>query len=569
MPQDAFTLKFLCEELSGLFKGGKVNRIIQPSNDEIVMTVYTGKRTEKLLIDVNPASPRIGVTLEEKDSPLTAPNFCMLMRKHLLSSTVLGVELVGFDRIVKIDFLSSGEFFDAVKKTLYVELMGRYSNVILTEDGKVLGGNRGINMFDNGVRPLIVNKPYVFPPVGNKKTPSDLDLLTTFSNCDKSDLVNVICANVQGLATSTAKEIVFTFIEKFGSLETNNFPQEFFDHLNSYIYQTKSNPCVIFSSGEVTDVCVYPYDVLGGEFEYFEKLYLAEEYYFTERQKIKQYKTKRERLISVISAAIKKVKKRLTAITAKERDAESAEENRIKGELLLANIYRFKGGEKECELDNYYDGSKVKITLDERLSPAKNAENYYKKYNKQKRTLTALKPQREQAETELKYFTSILDEIELAETILDLTMVQKELESVGLLVEKRVTTKKRKEDESFCRVYSVSGFIVRAGRNNAENDKLTFTAKQDDIWVHAKDYHSSHVLVESNGKEVPESVITIAAEISAYYSKGRCGGKTEVVYTKRKNVKKPPRSKPGFCIYENFKSVMVEPQKHQELLKDV
>jgi predicted ribosome quality control (RQC) complex YloA/Tae2 family protein len=148
-------------------------------------------------------------------------------------------------------------------------------------------------------------------------------------------------------------------------------------------------------------------------------------------------------------------------------------------------------------------------------------------------------------------------------------MVQRELESAGLLVEKRVTTKKRKEDESFCRVYEVDGFTVRAGRNNAENDKLTFTAKQDDIWVHAKDYHSSHVLIESNGKEVPESVITVAAEISAYYSKGRCGGKTEVVYTKKKNVKKPPRSKPGFCIYENFKSVMVEPQKHQELLKDV
>ena len=180
MPQDAFTLRYLCTELNSVFLNGKVNRIIQPSNDDLILTVYTGKRTEKLLLSVNPASPRIGVINEESESPLTAPNFCMLMRKHLLSATITSIELVGFDRIVKIDFLSSAEFFDAKIKTVYVELMGRYSNIILTEDGKILGGNRGINMFDNGVRPLIVGMPYVFPPVGDKKLPADKELIKHF-----------------------------------------------------------------------------------------------------------------------------------------------------------------------------------------------------------------------------------------------------------------------------------------------------------------------------------------------------------------------------------------------------
>ena len=165
MPQDAFTLKYLCQELNALFSGGKVNKITEPTNDELVFTIYTGKRTEKLLLDVNPSCPRIGVINQEKESPLTAPNFCMLMRKHLLSATLDSIELIGFDRIVKIEFTASAEFFDAVKKTVFVELMGRYSNIILTENGKILGGNRGINMFDNGVRPLIVGYPYVFPPV--------------------------------------------------------------------------------------------------------------------------------------------------------------------------------------------------------------------------------------------------------------------------------------------------------------------------------------------------------------------------------------------------------------------
>ena len=189
MPQDAFTLRYLCQELDKLFTGGKINRIIQPSNDEVVFTVYTGGRTQKLLLDVNPASPRIAVIERDKESPLTAPNFCMLLRKHLLSSTITGINLIGFDRIVRIDFLTSDEFKDSAKKTLYVELMGRYSNVILTEDGKILGGNRGINMFDNGVRPLIVGHPYVFPPVGDKKLPTDTALIEIFDNCESRAFV--------------------------------------------------------------------------------------------------------------------------------------------------------------------------------------------------------------------------------------------------------------------------------------------------------------------------------------------------------------------------------------------
>jgi predicted ribosome quality control (RQC) complex YloA/Tae2 family protein len=208
MPQDAYTLRYLCEELNSIFSGGKINRIVQPNNDELVLTVYTGKRTEKLLLSVNPASPRIGVIHEEKESPLTAPNFCMLMRKHLLSATIDKISLVGFDRIVCIDLTASAEFFDAVKKQVYVELMGRYSNIILTGNGKVLGGNRGINMFDDGVRPLIVSHPYVFPPVNDKKLPTDQTLIEYFSAYEGKNLAEYLCAGIQGLAVSTANDIV-------------------------------------------------------------------------------------------------------------------------------------------------------------------------------------------------------------------------------------------------------------------------------------------------------------------------------------------------------------------------
>ena len=568
MPQDAFTLRYLCLELDEMFKGGKVNRITQPSNDEIVFTIYTGKRTEKLLLSVNPASPRIGVVQVDRESPLTAPNFCMLMRKHLLSATVTSVSLVGFDRIVKIDFLSSGEFFDATKKTLYVELMGRYSNVILTEDGKVLGGNRGINMFDDGVRPLIVGRPYVFPPVGNKKLPEDRTLIECFDAVNDNEIATTICQNVQGVAQSTAQEIADVFLSNNVDVSGVERAEKIFDCLNDYLYKTIKKPCVVYDENTVKDVCVCPYKNVAGKQEFYDFLYQAEDAYFTQKDNYKKFVSKRERLNAITNTAIKKCKKKLTAITAKERDALTCDDNKLKGELLLSNIYRLKDGQGECEVDNYYDGTTLKITLDSRLSIAKNAENFYKKYNKQKRTLTALKPQKEQAESELDYYLSVLDEILLCEEFEDLLLIEKELENAGLIAIKKVTDKKKK-NETFCREYFVDGFVIRAGRNNAENDKLTFTSRPEDVWVHAKDYHSSHVVISANGKSVPEKVVLVACEICAYYSKGRDGGKTEIVYVLKKHVKKPPKSKPGFCVYDNFKSVVVSPEKHIEFLKTI
>ncbi len=565
MPQDAFTLKYLCQELNELFKGGKVNRITEPTNDELVLTVYTGKRTEKLLLNVNPSSPRIGVIEKEKESPLTAPNFCMLMRKHLLSATLDGIELIGFDRIVKIEFTASPEFFDSVKKTVYVELMGRYSNIILTENGKILGGNRGINMFDNGVRPLIVGLPYVFPPVGDKKVPSDKSLIEYFNAFSGGSFSEYICKGVQGIAFSTAVEIENDYLNS-GKAIGGSFGKDFFDFFNDYLFNAKIQPCVTVDNGALKDVSVFPYKKITGEKTFFDKLYLAEEYYFNEKETAKKYASKKERLTSLVNTAIKKAKKRITAISSKERDAMSAEDNRIKGELILANIYKIKQGDKLVELDNYYDGTTLKVELDERLSPAKNSENYYKKYNKQKRTLTALIPQKQQAESELNYYLSVLDEISIAEDILELGFIAKELEQVGIL-KKQNQTKRKKQEEIIGNTYIVNGFIVRAGRNNVENDKITFSAKSKDVWLHAKDYHSSHVIIETAGKTVPEQVIKVGAEICAYYSKARQSGKVEVAYTEKKNVKKPTGAKLGFCHYDNYLSIMVEPKKHEDKIK--
>ena len=564
MPQDAFTLRYLCEELDAEFKGGKVNRIIQPAPEEVVFTVYTGTKTQRLYISVNPACPRIGIDNADRESPLTAPNFCMLLRKHLLSATVDGVSLVGFDRIVRIDFSASSEFFDAGKRTLFVELMGRYSNIILTENGKVSGGNRGVNFFDNGVRPLIVGRDYALPPSGDKKEPSDKSLIEYFARyqSDGEKLSDYLVKGVRGISSDTAAEAVSEYYKTRPQFNA----AEFYAFINDFAYRRKKQPCVIYNGVAAKDVCAFPYSVIAGEPKFFASLAEAEDVFFKEKETAKRFREKKERVVAVVSSAIKKVKKRLSAINARLSDAENGEKERVNGELILANIYKIKQGDKSVAVTDYYDGTEKTISLDPALTPAQNAERYYKRYNKAKRTLVAQLPQKEAAEAELAYLNGVNDEIALAENASDAVLIAEELKAAGYIAKEKLPQKRRKEPAKY-RVYAIDGFTVKVGRNNVENDELTFSAKGGDLWLHAKDYHSSHVIIETEGKDVPEKTIITAAEICAYYGKGRAGGKSDVVYTKKKFVKKPPKSKLGFCTYTDFKSVTVKPDAHEELLK--
>ncbi len=561
MPQDAFTLRYLCEELNSVFSGGKVNKIIQPNQDTVVLTIYTGRGTKRLLLSVNPANPRIGVTMDNYESPSVAPNFCMLLRKHLLSATIEHISLVGFDRIVMVELQPSEEFFDCEKQVLYVELMGRYSNIILTEKEKVLGANRGINFFDNGVRPLICGKQYVLPPNGDKKEPWDSELINIF---DKSlhDIKNAILSNVQGLAKSTVEEIIYEYTNKNEKI----FANELFKFLLDFINNSCKKPCVSIKNGKINDVFVFPYNSEETEFIFFDTLYQAEEYYFSNKLQNKKREELFQRLSAVVNTAEKKLKKRLLAISARQKEALKADENQLMGELILANIYKIKQGDEKVILENYYNQSLIEIVLDRNLSPSKNAENYYKKYNKQKRALEMLLPQKEQAESEQQYIFSIKEELSLAENIEELFCVKEELVACGILKEQGSPKKKKKEEKPY-RLYEIDGFTLKFGRNNIENDELTLSAKSDDVWVHSKDYHSSHGIIERGGREIPFYVIQKAAEICAYYSKAREGGKSEVVYTERKHVKKPKKSKAGFFIYTDYKAISVVPNKSCEYLK--
>ena len=301
MPQDAFTLNRICGELRERFVGGTVNRIVQPDPDVMIFTVFTGKSTKKLLVSVKPDGARIGLTDGEEGS-LTAPNFCMLLRKHLLSSVIKDFSIVGFDRIVKIEFETRAELSDAKTVVLYAELMGRYSNAILVENGNILGSNRGA-FYDNGVRPLIVGRKYVLPPDNDKLPPYDERLIAFFDEKENVNAVSV-AGKVSGLSELTAREIVSSFGGNGGT--------EFYKHLNDFVYAKKTEPNIVRENGKIKDLCAIAYgtDTLSGEREFFSDLLTAEKAFFSEKEEGKKFTRIKDRLNSVINAATKKTKKK-------------------------------------------------------------------------------------------------------------------------------------------------------------------------------------------------------------------------------------------------------------------
>ncbi len=553
MPQDAYTLKILTNDLNAVLAGGKVNKITQPDGNEVYMNIYADRKNYRLVISASVSSARVCTSSDERDNPLTALNFCMLLRKHLLGATVNKIELDGFDRVVKITFSTLGDFFESEEKILYAEIMGKYSNVILTANGKILGALKTAGIEEASLRPLITGMAYTSPPQQDKLAPTDLKLKNLCDNCNAFNKGEFLFENVKGLSKQTADEIAY------------NYPNDLYNGLQTFLNGNDYSPCVGFLNGKLVDFFAKEYKSLALEYKKFDTLLQAEEYYFYHKEKAKRFNELKTKLFESVKKEEKKFEKRLKIILEKQLDCKNLENDRVKGELIISNIYKIKKGDKTLTTLNYYDGSEVTITLDENLSPQDNAQKFFKRYNKQKRTLVAVEPQKKQVEEELEYVKSLYAEIDRAETVEDLSVIEEELKTQGYI--KKQSAKKKKAEVKKYLEYEVEGFLIKVGRNNVENDELTFSARGKDIWLHTKTYHSSHVIVETCGRTVPDKVLTVAAEICAYYSAGKNGAKIEVDYTEKRFVKKPKGAKPGFVIYTDFKTLVVNPLKREEFLK--
>ncbi|MBO5457743.1 MAG: NFACT family protein [Clostridia bacterium] len=572
MPQDAFHIRRLAQELNTFLVGGRINRISQVNKDELTFIVYTGKTTVKLIMSANASNARVCLSLTEKEPAPVAPNFCMLLRKHLQNAEILEVRQHEFERIVELVVHCTTDFSEC-DRVLHCELMGKYSNVVLTEKGVILGALKTTALESENHRLLLAGVKYEYPAPQDKLSPFDgagmrsrlQNYLSTHADgWEKEELSLFLFENVAGLAMPTAREIVRRAAERNQGADilSERAKIPLWEFVGEFCQNEPNRPCLKMQNGGYADFFAFP--VAGGVET--PSLCKAEDEFYTARESKKGFEDKKRKLETTVRNLKKKQTKKLQETLERLKDAEKAEEYRIKGELLTANLYRVEKGMKEVELENWYspDMEKVKIALDATMPPSKNAQRYFKTYNKYKRAKEILTPMLQKEESEIDYTDSVGAAIAAAETELDLKEIETELMEMGLLraPKERVGGKKKEQAIPF-REYEHGGMKIYAGRNNIQNDRLLRAAAPEDIWLHTQKYHSSHVIIVTDGGQVRDETLLFAAEICAYYSDGKDGDKIPVDYCKRKFVKKPSKSKAGFVTYTDYKTILVTPNGHK------
>lgn len=572
MPQDAFHIRRLAQELNTFLVGGRINRISQVNKDELTFIVYTGKTTVKLILSANASNARVCLSLTEKEPAPVAPNFCMLLRKHLQNAEILEVRQHEFERIIELVVHCTTDFSEC-DRVLHCELMGKYSNIVLSEKGVILGALKTTALESENHRLLLAGVKYEYPAPQDKLSPFDgagmrsrlQNYLSTHADgWESEDLSLFLFESVAGLAMPTAREIVrrATELNQGADILSESAQVPLWEFVGEFCQNEPNRPCLKMQNGGYADFFAFP--VAGGVET--PSLCKAEDEFYTARESKKGFEDKKRKLETAVRNLKKKQTKKLQETLERLKDAEKADEYRIKGELLTANLYRLEKGMKEVELENWYspDMEKIKIALDATMPPSKNAQRYFKTYNKYKRAKEILTPMLEREEAEIDYTDSVGAAIAAAETELDLKEIETELIEMGLLraPKERVGGKKKDQVIPF-REYEHGGMKIYAGRNNLQNDRLLRAAAPDDIWLHTQKYHSSHVIIVTDGGQVRDETLLYAAEICAYYSDGKDSDKIPVDYCKRKFVKKPSKSKAGFVTYTDYKTILVTPNAHK------
>ncbi len=568
MPKDLFTLQKTAGLYGELLVGAKVNKIIEPSSDEVVFTFYN-KGAFNVVISTQAKYARVSLTTQSYKAPLTAPNFTMLLRKYLLGGTVLAFKVNDVDRIISIDFKNENDFKEFKNYTLNVEVMGKYSNIFLTSENILLGALKNSSQNYEKGRILLSGAKYLFPLKQDKISPYDEEnSIKVLSSLPYAPTASFILNNFLGFAPVTAEEIAFLIAK--ASEKHGYSPILAYETILEFL--NKPLEPVIIESEEYSDVLPFNYLHLSGKRTYYQNFLTAEEKFYSSleiKNKLSAYKTT---LISKLSSFKKKEEKKFTLLQDRINEAKNLEKYKLYGELITANIYQIKKGETKVKLLNYYSetGETVEINLDKDLSPQKNAERYYKKYAKLKKALEISKEQLTETISEIDYAKRIEYSILNEDSVLGLEEIELELKNQGIIKSQENKNKnknaKKVSATKNCLTYNIGGFIVKVGKNNLQNEALLDEASRTDIWLHVKDYHSSFVIIKAENKDVPNSVIKSSAEICAFKSEAKNGGKVMVDYCQRKFVKKPPKSRPGSVIYTNFESVLVEPNPHENNL---
>lgn len=551
----------ITEEIKNLLVSGKITKIYQPYERELLFQIRAQGSNYKLLLSANPTYPRIHLTQQSFENPAEAPMFCMLLRKHLENGIIENIAQVDMERMIHIDVRSKNELGDITIRRLIIEIMGRHSNIILLDPERrmILDSVHHVNHSVNQHRVVLPGREYISPPEQDKIRPFEADQETLLKkiNFNQGKIDGQLVQHFSGISPLLAKEILF----QAGLPNRENVTQSFLNIMEK-IKHKKYEPAIMTTS-EKSFFYLFPMEHLQATVQKFASISDMLEAYFHGKAEKDRVKQKSQDFFKFLSNERDKNVKKLQRLEQSLNDTEKAEQYKISGELITAYMHQINKGERSVELVNYYDpeGASLQIALDPSLSPNENAQLYYKKYNKAKKSVEYIQEQIIKTKEELKYFENLLQQIEQAAPK-DVEEMREELIEQGYIRDRSKQNKKKKKEEKpkLESYISSEGIEILVGKNNKQNEYLTNRlAKANETWLHTKDIPGSHVLIR--GEQPPEQTLHEAAQLAAFFSKARQSSQVPVDYTLIKHVKKPSGAKPGFVIYEQQKTLYVTPSE--------
>lgn len=554
MALDGLFIYLVKNELEYL-SNNRIEKINQPARDEIILQ-FKGKKM--LLLSANPNSARAHLTQYIVDNPATPPMFCMLMRKHLLGARLLKIRQIGLERILYFDFEKRNEIGDTVAYTLIIELMGRYSNLILTSNNKIIDCLRRSEDI-TGSRILLPGVIYQPPNKREKINFITESINEIYTNCNNE---KQLVADFEGLSPQTARQLLINCVEKNISLEHEfeNIRQNIITNCNNYnVLIDNDNIPIKFSFFDLTQ--------FGSDYKrkYFETACETLDYYFNEKDVQYLLKQRASDLFKILKNQSQRINNRIAQQKIELLNCNKKEFFKQCGELIYSNLYKMNNDTKII-VENYFENNtNIEIELDNRLSPQKNAENYYNKYKKLQRAEKAIIEQIEIGENDILYIDSVLEALNRAKTANEVLQIRNELEEMGYIRSK--TVKFQQKPLGPIEYLLDDNFKILVGRNNKQNDMITRYSMKSDLWLHTKNIPGAHVIIIADGREITNSIIEMAAQIAAYNSKAQNSQIVAVDYTLIKNVKKPNGAKPGMVIYINQKTIYVKPEGHFDRIK--
>lgn len=559
MSFDGIVIRSLVYEWSKI-KGGRITKIYQPNETDILLIVRSSGANHRILISANHGFPRLYETTENIVNPTEPPMFAMLLRKYLEGGIIEEIDQVGLERIIHIHIAARDELGDQKRLTLIIEIMGRHSNIILVDQnrGVILDGIHHVTPAISQYRIVLPGRPYVAPPAQNKLNPFSIDRITfnkIFSSINE-DLEKVIIHTFEGFGPLIAKEIVYRGKAKYGG-----DIWEAFSEIVQLVYQHQYKPVII--TGKKPIFYVLSLDHIPGEKQTFTGVSECIQQFYQKKAATELIRQTANDMLNVLSTEKNKNLKKLTKLKETLTEAEEAETYRIWGELLTSYQHLVQKGDKIATLPNYYDEEQrpVEIPLDPMRSPIENAQHYFKKYSKAKNSVSVVKEQIERTIQDIHYIDEVMAQIEMADQV-SLNEIREELIEQGFLRNRNESKRQPKKNKlpSITRFLSSEGYTIYVGKNNIQNDYLTNRlAKSSDTWLHTKDIPGSHVVISGTG--FGEKTLHEAAMIAAYFSKAKNSSSIPVDYTLIKHVHKPSGAKPGYVIYDHQKTLYVTPDE--------